>query len=265
MKTLTYKQASKLPKGGAVEMTTDHLRATAADIIARKHCLMPEAVYNWAILTGVDLQKYGHILSDIKCNTALLSDVMHDEYKETKKILELSAMKTYTSKDIPKDGSEIHIHLPKMGGLPATDATLKYDKKNFNFIIRLALNAESNVIGEREVLTCLNNGSYILIDNPVTESSHTPGPWNLVPNSGTGFNLYGNNEENLIAKIIPCFGEEKANAYLIAAAEEMLEALNKIAFESDLDDTEDEESLKNSMIFIRSLCKTAIDKAQPKQ
>lgn len=86
--TLSYKQASKLPKGGAVEMCADHLRALAADIIARKHCLRPEAVYNWATLTGVDLQKYGYILSDIKCNTALLSDVMHDEYKETKELLE---------------------------------------------------------------------------------------------------------------------------------------------------------------------------------
>lgn len=87
-KHLSYVQASKLPKGGAVEMTADHLRALAADIIARKHCLRGEAVYDWSILTGVDLQKNGSILSDIKCNSALLTDVMHDQYKETKMLLE---------------------------------------------------------------------------------------------------------------------------------------------------------------------------------
>lgn len=52
---MTYKQAIKLPKGGAVCMNDENLRATASEMIGRKFCLRPEAIYDWSKKHSVDL------------------------------------------------------------------------------------------------------------------------------------------------------------------------------------------------------------------
>lgn len=90
MDHLDYNTASKLPKGGAVEMTPDHLQASAAESIAGRHAMRPEAVYNWANKHEVNLFRLGPILYNTKSNTALLCDVLNDEYQMVKKLLKTS-------------------------------------------------------------------------------------------------------------------------------------------------------------------------------
>lgn len=46
-KDIDYKTASKLPKGGAVNMDFTNLNAGYADVLAHKFGMRPEAVYNW--------------------------------------------------------------------------------------------------------------------------------------------------------------------------------------------------------------------------
>jgi len=87
MKNLPYKEAIKLPKGGAIEMNADNLQASAAGIIAQKHCFNPAAVYEWANKHGINLRKYGYILSNIKCNSILMSDILNDTSEKIKKLL----------------------------------------------------------------------------------------------------------------------------------------------------------------------------------
>ncbi len=59
-----FKEAQKMPKGGAVEGDEDNLQAWAAESIARRFGLNPEAVYNWG-------QKHKIILKNIFNKEAL--------------------------------------------------------------------------------------------------------------------------------------------------------------------------------------------------
>lgn len=85
---LKYKDAIKLPKGGAVKMDKDNFTALAAEMISSKQGTRPEAIYNWANKHGVDLSKYGYILSDIKNNDELLDDVLNDKFDAVKTLVE---------------------------------------------------------------------------------------------------------------------------------------------------------------------------------
>jgi len=75
MKNLPYKVAIEMPKGGAVNMSKDHLQAQAADSIRRNHGLRGEAIYNWANEKCINLVKCGHILS--KPNNGLVEDILN--------------------------------------------------------------------------------------------------------------------------------------------------------------------------------------------
>lgn len=88
MSHLDYNTASKLPKGGAVEMTPDHLQASAAESIASRYAMRPEVIYNWANKHEVNLVRFGPILyNNTRSYTALLSDVLNDEYQMVKNLL----------------------------------------------------------------------------------------------------------------------------------------------------------------------------------
>lgn len=50
---MDYKTAKQFPKGGAVAMTPENLTATGAEIIARRLCINPAAIYNWLQIEGL--------------------------------------------------------------------------------------------------------------------------------------------------------------------------------------------------------------------
>lgn len=85
---LKYKDAIKLPKGGAVAMDKDNFTAQAAEMISSKQGTRPEAIYNWANKHNVDIVKYGYILADIKNNDELLEDVLNDKFDAVKILVE---------------------------------------------------------------------------------------------------------------------------------------------------------------------------------
>lgn len=83
-----------------------------------------------------------------------LSDNKKEEYAKG------GDLKNYTSADLPKDGSEIKIHMPKMGKFPAEDIVLKYNQDNFAFDAYRNGELSGTRITEKQVLDNLNNGSY---------------------------------------------------------------------------------------------------------
>lgn len=78
----------------------------------------------------------------------------------TKKLAKGGDLKKYTSADLPKDGSEIKIHMPEMGKFPAEDIVLKYNQDNFAFDAYRNGELSGTRITEKQVLDNLNNGSY---------------------------------------------------------------------------------------------------------
>jgi len=89
------------------------------------------------------------------------------EYREnrqdsnrTKKLAKGGDLKNYTSADLPKDGSEIKIHMPEMGKFPAEDIVLKYNQDNFSFDAYRNGELSGTRITEKQVLDNLNNGIY---------------------------------------------------------------------------------------------------------
>lgn len=85
---LKYKDAIKLPKGGAVKMDKDNFTAQASEMISAKQGTRPEAIYNWANKHNVDLVKYGYVLADIKSNDELLEDVLEDKFDAVKTLID---------------------------------------------------------------------------------------------------------------------------------------------------------------------------------
>lgn len=81
---MTYEQASKLPKGGAVAMGPPHMLATACKMIASRQGLQPKALYDWAKRFNVDLTSHWYKFADIEANAALLSDILNDRFHATK-------------------------------------------------------------------------------------------------------------------------------------------------------------------------------------
>jgi hypothetical protein len=104
-----------------------------------------------------------------------------------------------------------------------------------------------------------------------TTVKHTPGPWNLYEKHGgeldTTITATANGSQILICDVIGCRNNEgvitketaKANAKLIAAAPELLEALNKVM--SCIKSTSDLIKLGDSIYDIRYEIEAAIQKA----
>lgn len=76
----------------------------------------------------------------------------------------------FAPSDLPKDGSPIHIHMPALGGFPEKNVVLKYDKDEFIFDIYEG-DKKVGKIGEKNVLSNLENGSYEFKDSPSTYSN----------------------------------------------------------------------------------------------
>ena len=74
----SYKDASKLPKGGAVAMDNENIAATVSDIIGRKYGMYPRVIYDWMILHAIDPHKLVKTLG-VKINDDFISAVIHNE------------------------------------------------------------------------------------------------------------------------------------------------------------------------------------------
>lgn len=131
---------------------------------------------------GADVLNGAHVLAkggDItsKANYVGKNDVVEVELKDGSKIKPvngywikkgaepITSKQEFTSKDLPKDGSEIKITAPKLGYLPEIDLILKYDSKNFRFEV-YEDGVKKDVVGEKEVLNNLNSGIYVFTDKP---------------------------------------------------------------------------------------------------
>ena len=130
----TYKEATKLPKGGAVAMGKHNLQATAADMIAGRHSFKPESVYNWANKYGVDLKNNLSILGDIKNNDAFMSDILNDRYKDTKKLIEgrKSGKKEGKSSNEPVEVNEHGIKFYDKNNLKPEDIEVEMKEQSSN-------------------------------------------------------------------------------------------------------------------------------------
>ncbi len=104
----------------------------------------------------------------------------------------------------------------------------------------------------------------------MTNLKHTPGPWQRANRESisTAY-LYGPNSKRFIATVYnsPCDpDEQEANAHLIAAAPEMLEALETLEMKLDClsGDIFRTKADKDFVIGLRMITKEAINKAQGK-
>jgi hypothetical protein len=82
----TFKQAIKSKKNDNVQQT-----AQLSEMIAIKHCLRPESIYNWAIRFDVKLIDYMPIIMStgdelLNANSALLGDILNDKFDEVKQL-----------------------------------------------------------------------------------------------------------------------------------------------------------------------------------
>jgi hypothetical protein len=81
----TFKQAIKSKKDDNVRLT-----AQLSEMIAMKHCLRPETVYNWAMKFDIKLFDYMSILMNrdtlLTVNSALLGDILNDKFDEVKQL-----------------------------------------------------------------------------------------------------------------------------------------------------------------------------------
>jgi hypothetical protein len=97
-------------------------------------------------------------------------------------------LKNYTSADLPKDGSAIEIHMPKMGKFPAEDIVLKYNQDNFAFDAYRNGELSGTRITEKQFLDNLNNGSYEFKNEDIDSSEKYYDTYGSV--KGDGFDLY---------------------------------------------------------------------------
>jgi len=141
-----------------------------------------EVTYNGSdVLNGAYvLAKGGDITS--KANYVGKNDIVEVELKDGSKVKPangywvkkgakpITSKQEFTSKDLPKDGSEIKITAPKLGNFPEIDLALKYDSKNFRFDV-YEDGVKKDVVGEKEVLNNLNSGIYVFTDKSTPTSS----------------------------------------------------------------------------------------------
>jgi hypothetical protein len=89
-------------------------------------------------------------------------------------------------------------------------------------------------------------------------TKHTPGPWEIKRHPDSGYKFISGPKHSGLAQVVWCMEEEErspeceANAHLIAAAPELLEALQKV-FQAMNDDMP---------VRLRKVCYEAIAKAK---
>jgi hypothetical protein len=86
----TYKEAIKSPKMGYKYSNNIQQTAQLCEMISNKHCLRPEAVFNWATKNEVNLIDYMSIIMSkdtlLKANSALLEDILNEKFDAVKQL-----------------------------------------------------------------------------------------------------------------------------------------------------------------------------------
>lgn len=98
--------------------------------------------------------------SDLSHNVFAQDGKVYIEGLKIDKLAKGTTLKNYKSSDLPKDGSEIKIFMPKLGDFPAENIVLKYNKANFSFDAYRGGKFTSSRVSEKQVLENLNNGLY---------------------------------------------------------------------------------------------------------
>lgn len=138
----------KLAKGGKIDRT----KSTKKSRVNRTKKAIAQDKNIKALHAGKRLSENDEVYYEYRLNR---SDV-----NRTKKLAKGGDLKNYTSADLPKDGSEIKIHMPEMGKFPAEDIVIKYNQDNFAFDAYRNGELSGTRITEKQVLDNLNNGSY---------------------------------------------------------------------------------------------------------
>lgn len=86
----TYKESIKSPKDGYKYSNDIQQLAQLSEMIGHKHCLRPNAVFEWAKSHQVDLIKYMPVIMGkdtmLKANSALLEDILNNQFITVKNL-----------------------------------------------------------------------------------------------------------------------------------------------------------------------------------
>jgi len=87
METITFNEALKLPKGGAVEMNKLNIQAQAADTIKPYLGIKGEVIFNWGNKYNVDLAGYGYLLTHKKNYDIVFEEIVFDKFDKVKMLI----------------------------------------------------------------------------------------------------------------------------------------------------------------------------------
>jgi len=146
--TYEYVKSNKFAKGGKIDRT----KSTKKTRVNRTKKAIAQDKNIKALHGGKRISESGSVYYENREN--------RKDDNRTKKLAKGGDLKKYTSADLPKDGSEIKIHMPEMGKFPAEDIVLKYNQDNFAFDAYRNGELSGTRITEKQVLDNLNNGSY---------------------------------------------------------------------------------------------------------
>ena len=86
----TYKEAIKSPKAGYKYSDDIQQTAQLSEMIGGKHCLRPEAVFEWATKHEIKLIDYMSIIMSkdtlLKANSALVEDILNEKFDAVKQL-----------------------------------------------------------------------------------------------------------------------------------------------------------------------------------
>lgn len=143
-----YLEGMKFAKGGKI----DRAKSTKKTRVNRTKKAIAQDKNIKALHGGKRISESGSVYYEYREN--------RQDSNRTKKLEKGGDLKKYTSADLPKDGSEIKIHMPEMGKFPAEDIVIKYNQDNFAFDAYRNGELSGTRITEKQVLDNLNNGSY---------------------------------------------------------------------------------------------------------
>lgn len=159
-----FPDGMKMAKGGKVEKYYCVVSITKDDywVVITTPCTKEQAEESAS-------SEYGTVRGEkkaVKTVTEVLAHnkVLGKEYLQEKKA---NGGKLFGPQDLPKDGSPIHVHMPKLGSFPEEDIILKYNPKNFYFDAYRNGEKAATRIGEKQILDNLNHGLYELKNKKV--------------------------------------------------------------------------------------------------
>lgn len=72
---MTYKQAAKIPKGGAVAGNENNMLAWYCQAVAVKYCMNPDKIYDWAKSQHLNYDGLRYAMAQAQKNDELSADI----------------------------------------------------------------------------------------------------------------------------------------------------------------------------------------------